>query len=145
MTAKSAWYAMSKQLSEKLAWRLAEKKNLDLQLAVMNPCLMLGPVLDRTEVHGQKGDSRGKLNTSVATLVKYFDGTFKEIPRDNKCIVDVRDVAAAHIAPLERKGIWAHRHPLIAECPDYEEIVTCVRKSLKKMDMSAELVPRDMA
>ena len=44
-----------------------------------------------------------QLNTSAAALVGYMDGSKKEIENACKSVVDVRDVAEAHVAAVEAR------------------------------------------
>jgi len=40
------WYNYAKTLEEKFAWEIAERRNLDM--VVINPCLVVGPLLQST-------------------------------------------------------------------------------------------------
>jgi len=135
LRAREAWYPLSKTLAEKGAWKLAEE--LGLQLTVMNPCLIFGPILSRTQVTGQDGQQRAQVNTSVENILKLLDGSSTEIKCNNKCIVDVRDVALAHVQGFEL-GTWGKRHPLIADCPTWEEVTGVVRSTLEEMDLKEQ-------
>lgn len=79
-------YYKSKTLAEKAAWQYA--KESDLSLSVINPGLILGPVLE--EDYG----------TSAELIVKLMDKSFPGLPHIGFSVVDVRDVAAAHIAAM---------------------------------------------
>uniref|UniRef100_M4ES88 NAD-dependent epimerase/dehydratase domain-containing protein n=1 Tax=Brassica campestris TaxID=3711 RepID=M4ES88_BRACM len=82
----SQWYILSKTLAENAAWTFAKDNNLDL--VVMNPGLVIGPVLQPT------------INFSVDVVIDFIKGknTFN---RKHHRLVDVRDVALAHIKALE--------------------------------------------
>ena len=54
------WYCYAKTLAEKSAWEIAERRNLDM--AVINPCLVVGPLLQST------------MNASTAHIMKYLTG-----------------------------------------------------------------------
>lgn len=138
LRAMEAWYPLSKTLAERAAWKLAEE--LNLQLTVLNPCLMLGPVLSRTSIRGQDGEQRAQVNTSVEMILKLLDGSETEIKLNNMCIVDVRDVALAHVGGFEI-GTWGKRHPLIADCPTWEQITGAVQVTLEEMNESTLKVP----
>jgi nucleoside-diphosphate-sugar epimerase len=98
MRSHSFWYALSKQLAEKVAWSAVE--GTDVSLVTMNPCLVVGPML-------QPG-----LNTSCAAVLAYMNGSKKEVEASPKAIVDVRDVALAHVLGME-KGDYEGRTLLI--------------------------------
>uniref|UniRef100_A0A1J3GPN8 Tetraketide alpha-pyrone reductase 1 n=1 Tax=Noccaea caerulescens TaxID=107243 RepID=A0A1J3GPN8_NOCCA len=80
------WYILSKILAEDAAWQFAKANNIDL--IVMNPGLVIGPILQPT------------LNFSVDVIVDFINGknTFN---RRYHRLVDVRDVALAHVKALE--------------------------------------------
>ena len=80
-------YSYSKTLAEKAAWEIAEKQDR-WKLVAINPGLVLGPAL------------QDKPTSESFNLVKQMgDGTLKSgAPRWGFAIVDVRDLADAHIA-----------------------------------------------
>jgi nucleoside-diphosphate-sugar epimerase len=79
-------YACSKTIAEKEAWTIVEKQDR-WELVVINPGWVLGPsVSKRTD------------SFSISTMIQFGDGTFKNgVPELWNGIVDVRDVASAHI------------------------------------------------
>lgn len=79
-------YSYSKTLAEKEAWEI-QKKQDRWDLVTINPGFVLGPSLTK------RTDS-----TSINTIIQLSDGTFKSGAPDLWFgIVDVRDVAKAHI------------------------------------------------
>lgn len=79
-------YAYSKVIAERKAWELSEHQDR-WDLVVINPGFLLGPSLTTAS------DS-----TSLATIKQLADGTLNfAVPDLNFAIVDVRDVATAHI------------------------------------------------
>lgn len=78
------WYALSKTLAEEAAWRFAKDNGIDL--VVINPGLVVGPLLQPT------------LNFSVHVIVGLINGNFTH---SNYRLVDVRDVALAHVKAFE--------------------------------------------
>ncbi|CAA7047210.1 unnamed protein product [Microthlaspi erraticum] len=80
------WYALSKTLAEDAAWRFAKANNIDL--IVMNPCLVVGPILQPT------------LNFSVDVIADFINGK-NTCNRRYYRLVDVRDLALAHVKALE--------------------------------------------
>ncbi|OAI91465.1 epimerase [Rhizobium sp. GHKF11] len=79
-------YYKSKTLAEQAAWAFAEEHRLPL--AVINPGLILGPLM---------GDDFG---SSVGLIWKLMNGKFAKLPRYGCSIVDVRDVALAHVRAM---------------------------------------------
>lgn len=79
-------YAYSKTLAEKEAWTIAKEQD-QWDLLTINPGWILGPSV-----------SRRKDSMSINTMIQFGDGSFKTgVPELYNGIVDVRDVASAHI------------------------------------------------
>jgi len=119
MTEKKNWYCLSKTLAEKKAWELAEE--LKIQVAVMNPPYIFGPILQPT------------INTSTGILFKYIVGKNSEIPASGIPVVDVRDVARAHVNSIDPTlgGLaWGHRNLLVESTALWRDIVSSLRTAL---------------
>lgn len=79
-------YSYSKVAAEREAWKIHDAQN-HWQLTTINPSFVLGPSLTK------RSDS-----TSIQTVIQLADGTFKTgAPELYFGIVDVRDVALAHV------------------------------------------------
>jgi len=79
-------YSYSKTIAEKEAWAIAKEQD-QWDLLTINPGWILGPSL-----------SKRKDSTSISTMIQLGNGTFKTgVPELHFGIVDVRDVASAHI------------------------------------------------
>jgi nucleoside-diphosphate-sugar epimerase len=79
-------YAYSKTIAEKEAWVIAKEQD-QWDLLTINPGWILGPSV-----------SKRKDSMSINTMIQFGDGTFKTgVPELFTSIVDVRDVAFAHI------------------------------------------------
>ncbi|XP_072980115.1 cinnamoyl-CoA reductase 1-like [Typha angustifolia] len=81
------WYCYGKAVAEQAAVELAKEKGVDL--VVVNPVLVLGPLLQPT------------VNASVAHILKYLDGSAKKYTNAVQAYVHVRDVAEAHVRVYE--------------------------------------------
>ncbi len=79
-------YSLSKTLAEKEAWKIAEQQSR-WKLVVVNPSLVLGPLVG------------GKPTSESFQIMKQLgDGTLKMgAPRASFGVVDVRDLARAHV------------------------------------------------
>lgn len=85
-------YSYSKTEAEKEAWRLAKDKSWSL--ATINPGFIIGPSIT------DRGDS-----TSIQMIINMLNGKFKQgVPDLYFSMVDVRDVAKAHVEVLEKDG-----------------------------------------
>ncbi|KAL4432959.1 hypothetical protein ABPG74_014473 [Tetrahymena malaccensis] len=84
----SGYYGQSKYFAEKEAWKIYEENKDKLNLSTINPTLILGPSLSKY------------LSASQGVITNLLNG--KLIPQPITFgIVDVRDVAAAHILAMQ--------------------------------------------
>lgn len=81
-------YIKSKTLAERAAWEFMEEEGGAMEMAVVNPVLVFGPVL---------GDNVG---TSVKYVQAIADGSRTEFPMPTVNGVDVRDVADLHLRAM---------------------------------------------
>ena len=131
MEANENFYCLSKTLAEKRAWDLSKAAGCPWKLASMNPCWILGPMLP----------SQPHLNTSSNGLVMFLDGTNSEVPPGCKLVVDVRDVAAAHVAAAGQDPAWSgwgRRYLLAGGSPTWESMVATMR-SVVSVEQGAAL------
>ncbi|KAI5600691.1 hypothetical protein BDE02_01G042200 [Populus trichocarpa] len=81
------WYCYGKTVAEQDAWDVAKKNGVDL--VVVNPVLVLGPLLQPT------------VNASIVHILKYLTGSAKTYANSVQAYVHVKDVALAHILVFE--------------------------------------------
>lgn len=81
-------YQKSKTLSEKAAWDYVNGEGKGLELAVVNPVGVLGPVLGADYSH------------SIQMISQMLKGQLKGLPRIRCGYVDVRDVADLHVKAM---------------------------------------------
>lgn len=81
-------YIASKALAERAAWEYVTEKGGRNWLTVINPGLVLGPSIDRD------------LSSSHAILKAMARGSYPAAPGAGYPIVDIRDVAAAHVRAM---------------------------------------------
>jgi len=78
-------YMKSKTLAERAAWDFIEREGNGLELAVVNPVGIFGPVLNED------------LSTSIEIIKRMLEGSLPGAPRLYFGVVDVRDVAGMQI------------------------------------------------
>jgi dihydroflavonol-4-reductase len=87
-------YPKSKTIAERAAWDFIDREGAKLELAVVNPVLVLGPVLGPDT------------SPSILFISRLLDGSLPGCPDLSFGVVDVRDVANLHlramIAPAAR-------------------------------------------
>jgi dihydroflavonol-4-reductase len=90
-------YQKSKTLSEKAAWDFIATAGNGVQLAVVNPVGVLGPVLGADYSH------------SIQSIHGMLNGTIKGLPQMRFPYVDVRDVADLHVKAMEQPAANGQR------------------------------------
>ena len=78
-------YVKSKALAEKAAWDFIEQEGGNLELSVVNPVAVFGPVL------------ADDYSTSIYLIKRMIDGEMPGCPKMSFGVVDVRDVASLHV------------------------------------------------
>lgn len=92
-----SFYAKSKTMAELAAWEFMEMENPDFSLTVINPVLVMGPSLSKD------------IGTSNSLVKNMISGSVPGTPKIHIGIVDVRDVASAHILAMESSGANGER------------------------------------
>lgn len=118
-------YAVSKTEAERAAWNAVRENGPEL--AVINPALVLGPLLD------------SDAGTSIGTIAMMMRGRLPAVPKIALGIVDVRDVAAAHVEAMRRERAAGRRFILSAGVLSMLEIARLVAEGDPR---SARRVPR---
>jgi len=111
-------YTESKTRAEKEAWTLVDAAGRHDDLATINPGAIFGPLLD---------DDPG---TSVGLLKRMFDGSLPAAARISFISVDVRDVAAAHVAAMTADAARGQRFVLGAGTRSLMEMATVLKAAL---------------
>jgi len=83
-------YYYSKVLAEKAAWKWMTENTPKFELVVINPSVVMGPEMNPTA-----------LNTSNGMIVDFMTGKYPGIFQLGWGIVDVRDVAKAHLLAIK--------------------------------------------
>jgi dihydroflavonol-4-reductase len=90
-------YTRSKTIAERAAWDYVNGEGKGLELATINPSAVLGPVMS------------GDFSASVEILTQLLSGKLPGTPRVGFVIVDVRDVAAAHVLAMTNPAAAGER------------------------------------
>ncbi|XP_064614820.1 uncharacterized protein LOC135479039 isoform X1 [Liolophura sinensis] len=114
-------YAKSKTLAEKAAWEYIKELPDDdkVELAVINPAYVMGPVL-----HGSQC-------TSMEVVKRLMERSMPMVPKINLPVVDVRDVAAAHIKAMVNPDAAGKRHIISNTNMWMKEIAQVLSKEFK--------------
>ncbi|CAH1416526.1 unnamed protein product [Lactuca virosa] len=118
---KELWYPLSKTLAEDAAVKFS--KNNGLELVVINPGFVIGPVLQPTINITSKGFI-GLIETGKEV---FADGIYR--------LVDVRDVANAHILAFENPEANG-RYIMVADVNHSSEIMKIINQNYPALDYS---------
>jgi len=119
-------YAKSKTLAERAAWELVAKEGDGLELSVVNPVGVFGPVLGPDYA------------TSILVVQKLMDGALPGIPRLWFGGVDVRDVADLHLRAMTHPAAKGER--FLAVSGDFVSFVEIARMLKRGMGAAAKRV-----
>jgi nucleoside-diphosphate-sugar epimerase len=95
-------YVKSKTLAERAAWEFIAREGGLLQLSVVNPVGVFGPVFS------------GDLSTSIEIVKRMLDGGVPVCPRLKFGVVDVRDVASLHLSAMTNPAAAGERFLAVA-------------------------------
>ena len=98
-------YPRSKAIAERAAWDFIGTQGGDTQLVVVNPTFIAGPSLVPA------------LRSTPTYFKAIIEGTMSALPRQRFGVVDVRDVADAHIAAMATPAANGKRYLLLADGP----------------------------
>jgi dihydroflavonol-4-reductase len=109
-------YAKSKALAERAAWDFMAREGGALELAVVNPVVVLGPVLGPD------------FSPSIEVVKALMEGKAPAAPRIHFGLVDVRDVADLHLRAMSDPAAKGERFLAIAGATaSFLDIATVLR------------------
>ncbi|MBT6421742.1 MAG: aldehyde reductase [Porticoccaceae bacterium] len=140
-----SFYAKSKTMAELAAWDFMKTQSPDFGLTVINPVLVMGPSLSKD------------IGTSNSLVKNMISGSVPGTAKIHIGVVDVRDVASAHVLAMENREsdgeriivsereLWIHEVAVILRNAGFNKtpkfvfpkwlmkIVACFRKDLVLM------------
>jgi nucleoside-diphosphate-sugar epimerase len=112
-------YAKSKTLAERAAWEFIGREGGGMELAVVNPVGVFGPVLG------------ADYSTSILIVSKMLDGALPGLPQIWFGAVDVRDVADMHLRAMTQAAAAGERFLAVAgDFLTFKEISGILKKNL---------------
>jgi nucleoside-diphosphate-sugar epimerase len=120
-------YVKSKTLAERAAWEFIAKQGGALELSVVNPVAVFGPVLGPD------------YSTSIVLVQRLMDGALPGSPRIYFGVVDVRDVADLHIRAMTSSAAKGER--FLAAAGDFMSIAEIAKVLKSRMGASGRRVP----
>ena len=120
-------YVKSKTLAERAAWDFIAKEGGGLELAVVNPVGVFGPVLGPD------------YSTSILLVQRLMDGAMPGCPKLYFGVVDVRDVADLHLRAMTDPAAKGER--FLAVSGDFISMLEVGNILRDRMGMQARKVP----
>ena len=120
-------YMKSKTLAERAAWDFIAKEGGNLELSVINPVGVFGPVLGRD------------YSTSILLVQRLMDGALPGCPQLYFGIVDVRDVADIHLRAMTDPAAKGER--FLATASDFMSMADIAKVLKSRLGLAAKRVP----
>ncbi|HEY4366802.1 MAG TPA: aldehyde reductase [Steroidobacteraceae bacterium] len=120
-------YTKSKTLAERAAWDFIASDGGSLELAVVNPTVVFGPVLGPD------------YSASIFLVQRLMAGAIPGAPRLSFGVVDVRDVADLHIRAMTNPAANGQR--FLAVAGDFMSVLEIARVLKARMGAAASRVP----
>ncbi|KKC35883.1 hypothetical protein WH87_15040 [Devosia epidermidihirudinis] len=122
-------YQRSKTLAEQRAWEIMDRAGRHHALAAINPAVILGPVLDHDA------------GTSAQLVLRLLNGSVPGLPRIPITAVDIRDVAAAHVAAMTSPEAGGQRFPMGEEVIQLRDAAQILRQNFPKRPVPQLNIP----
>ncbi len=126
--AKIPAYVKSKTLAERAAWDFMAREGGALELAVVNPVAVFGPVLGPD------------FASSILLVKSMLDGAMPGCPRLYFGIVDVRDVAALHLLAMTHPDAKGER--FLAVAGDFLSLFQIAGVLRKRLGAAGQKAPK---
>jgi len=120
-------YAKSKTIAERDAWDFIAREGGSLELSVVNPVAVFGPVLGPD------------YSTSILLVQRLMDGAMPGVARLYFGAVDVRDVADLHIRAMTNPAAKGER--LLAVAGDFMSMLDLAKVLKRHLGAAAKRVP----
>ena len=120
-------YAKSKTLAERAAWDFVGREGGGLELSVVNPVLVLGPVLGPDYA------------ASIVLIKRLLDGSVPGCPQLQMGVVDVRDVADLHLGAMLHPAAKGQR--FLAAAGAFMWVRDIARVLKRRLGVQARRVP----
>jgi len=120
-------YVKSKTLAERAAWDFMAKEGGNLELSVINPVGVFGPVLGPN------------YSTSILLVQRLMTGSVPGCPRLYFGLVDVRDVADIHVRAMRHPAAKGER--FLAAAGDFMSMAEVAKVLKNRLGSAAKRVP----
>lgn len=125
-------YYKSKTLSEKAAWDFIETDHSGLELSVVCPGLILGPLLEED------------FNASANVIIKLMDGSMPAVPQIGFDIIDVRSIASLLILAMEQPEAKNQRYIGSSGYLTLSDVARVLKTAYPEMKIPSRKLPNFM-
>ena len=123
-------YVKSKTLAEKAAWDFAEQPETGIELTVINPSLVVGTPLD------------SHFGSSIDVVKRLMAGSDPMVPHMGLALVDVEDVAEAHVKALSVPASIGQRIIVSAGSMWFAEMTATLKDAYPGRRIPTRVAPR---
>jgi nucleoside-diphosphate-sugar epimerase len=120
-------YCTGKTNAEQVAWSYGREHGM--ALTTIHPGMILGPALDVDA------------GVSIGAVTALLDGSTPVMPNIGFCVVDVRDVAAMHVAALEKPRAIGQRYIAAGRYLWLREVADILRKAYPQKKIASRILP----
>lgn len=120
-------YCIGKTKAEQFAWAFAREHGI--ALTTVHPGAIIGPALDKDA------------SISLQMVSGLLNGTTPAMPSNGFSIIDVRDVAALHLAALDNPETGGQRYLATAEYVPFPEVGNILRAAHPEWGVTTKTVP----
>ena len=120
-------YCIGKTRAEQAAWTFARAN--DMALTTIHPGAILGPALD------------DDASISLLMVSDLLNGKTPAMPSNGFSIIDVRDVAAMHVAALRNEASIGERYLAAGDYTPFPEVGQILREAYPDRTITQKIVP----
>ena len=125
---KRSWaYCIGKTRAERAAWAFAEANGM--ALTTIHPGAILGPATD------------ADTSISLSMVTGLLDGSTPAMPNIGFAVSDVRDVAAMHVAALQKPQSIGQRYLCTSPYTRFKEVAVILRRAYPDYPVTLKTVP----
>ena len=125
---KFTWaYCVGKTKAERAAWAYARSEGLEL--TTIHPGAILGPALDEDA------------SISLRMVSGLLEGTTPAMPSNGFSVIDVRDVAAMHVAALQQPSSVGQRYLATSDYVPFSQVAEVLREAYPDREITRKQVP----
>lgn len=120
-------YCTGKTNAEKAAWAYARSEGL--HLTTIHPGAILGPALD------------ADASISLGMVTGLLEGSTPAMPSNGFSVIDVRDVAAMHVAALKQPETAGQRYLAASDYVPFPEVGRILAEAYPERQITQKIVP----